>query len=151
AAVVGAVTLGVAACTTADHSPGSSTTAGTAGTAGSAAPSATSPPRRPIQTPPAAQAQPSPRTTVSPGSRPRTGTNEGPAVGAGRFRWGVWRGPSPTAAAGASTSVPSTHPAAPPHDTAQQWNTAVWVTQSTYPSTPGKGTAYVYGHACHYH
>ncbi|MBO0885243.1 MAG: class F sortase, partial [Mycobacterium sp.] len=39
----------------------------------------------------------------------------------------------------------------PPHNTAQQWNTAAWVEQSTYPATPAKGTTYVYGHACHYH
>ena len=50
-----------------------------------------------------------------------------------------------------SISVSSNQPVDPPHETAQQWNTAVWVKQSTYPSTPGKGTAYVYGHACHYH
>ena len=50
-----------------------------------------------------------------------------------------------------SISVASNEPVDPPHDTAEQWNTAVWVKQSTYPSTPDKGTTYVYGHACHYH
>jgi LPXTG-site transpeptidase (sortase) family protein len=50
-----------------------------------------------------------------------------------------------------SISVASNEPVDPPHDTAEQWNTAAWVKQSTYPSTPDKGTTYVYGHACHYH
>ena len=48
-------------------------------------------------------------------------------------------------------SVASNEPVDPPHQTAAQWNTAVWVEQSTYPSTPANGTTYVYGHACHYH
>jgi hypothetical protein len=48
-------------------------------------------------------------------------------------------------------SVASNEPVDPPHQTAAEWNTAVWVEQSTYPSTPANGTAYVYGHACHYH
>lgn len=51
----------------------------------------------------------------------------------------------------APISVASNEPVDPPHETAEQWNTAAWVEQSTYPSTPGKGTSYVYGHACHYH
>jgi LPXTG-site transpeptidase (sortase) family protein len=51
----------------------------------------------------------------------------------------------------APLSVSSNEPVDPPHQTAEQWNTAAWVEQSTYPSTPGKGTTYVYGHACHYH
>lgn len=51
----------------------------------------------------------------------------------------------------ASISVSSHQPVDPPHETAKQWDTAVWVKESTYPSTPSKGTTYVYGHACHYH
>ncbi len=51
----------------------------------------------------------------------------------------------------APISVSSNEPVDPPHETAEQWNTAAWVEQSTYPSTPDKGTSYVYGHACHYH
>jgi LPXTG-site transpeptidase (sortase) family protein len=51
----------------------------------------------------------------------------------------------------APIDVSSNEPVDPPHETAAQWNTAAWVEQSTYPSTPGKGTTYVYGHACHYH
>jgi hypothetical protein len=38
----------------------------------------------------------------------------------------------------------------PPHDTMRQWNTAAWIAQSTYPAEPGRGTAYIYGHACQY-
>jgi LPXTG-site transpeptidase (sortase) family protein len=51
----------------------------------------------------------------------------------------------------APISVASHEPVDPPHDTAEQWNTAAWVEQSTNPSTPGEGTTYVYGHACHHH
>lgn len=51
----------------------------------------------------------------------------------------------------APISVASNEVVDPPHDTAQQWNTAAWVQQSTYLTTPAKGTSYVYGHACHYH
>jgi LPXTG-site transpeptidase (sortase) family protein len=51
----------------------------------------------------------------------------------------------------APISVSSNEPVDPPHGSAEQWNTAAWVEQSAYPSTPGKGTSYVYGHACHYH
>jgi LPXTG-site transpeptidase (sortase) family protein len=51
----------------------------------------------------------------------------------------------------APISVSSSEPVDPPHQTAEQWNTAAWVEQSTYPSAPSKGTTYVYGHACHYH
>ncbi len=51
----------------------------------------------------------------------------------------------------APISVSSNEPVDPPHQTAEQWNTAAWVQQSTHPSTPDKGTTYVYGHACHYH
>jgi LPXTG-site transpeptidase (sortase) family protein len=48
-------------------------------------------------------------------------------------------------------SVASNQPVDPPHETAAEWNTAVWVKQTTYPSTPAKGTTYIYGHACHHH
>jgi LPXTG-site transpeptidase (sortase) family protein len=50
-----------------------------------------------------------------------------------------------------SISVASNEPVDAPHNTAQQWNTAVWVKQSSYPSAPSNGTSYVYGHACHHH
>ncbi len=42
-------------------------------------------------------------------------------------------------------------PIDPPHATAQEWQTAAWITQSAYPSAPSTGTTYIYGHACHYH
>ena len=48
-------------------------------------------------------------------------------------------------------SVASNEPVDPPHGTAAEWNTAVWVKQSAYPSAPSSGTSYIYGHACHYH
>lgn len=48
-------------------------------------------------------------------------------------------------------SVGSSEVVDPPHSTAQEWNTAVWVRQSAYPSASSGGTSYVYGHACHYH
>jgi LPXTG-site transpeptidase (sortase) family protein len=50
-----------------------------------------------------------------------------------------------------SISVASNEPVDAPHNTAQQWNTAVWVKQSSYPSAASNGTSYVYGHACHHH
>jgi len=51
----------------------------------------------------------------------------------------------------APISVGSNEVVDPPHSTAQEWNTAVWVRQSAYPSASSAGTSYVYGHACHYH
>jgi LPXTG-site transpeptidase (sortase) family protein len=51
----------------------------------------------------------------------------------------------------AAISVASNQPVDPPHATAEQWNTAVWVKQSSFPSASSTGTSYVYGHACHYH
>lgn len=45
----------------------------------------------------------------------------------------------------------SADPIDPPHDTAQDWLTVAWITQSAYPSAPSAGTSYIYGHACHYH
>jgi len=50
-----------------------------------------------------------------------------------------------------SISVASNEPVDAPHNTAEQWNTAVWVKQSSYPSAASNGTSYVYGHACHHH
>jgi hypothetical protein len=32
-----------------------------------------------------------------------------------------------------------------------QWDTAVWLEQASFPTAPGAGTVYVYGHACHHH
>jgi LPXTG-site transpeptidase (sortase) family protein len=50
-----------------------------------------------------------------------------------------------------SISVASNQPVDPPHSTAAEWNTAVWVQQSAYPSAQSAGTSYIYGHACHHH
>ncbi len=50
-----------------------------------------------------------------------------------------------------SISVASHESVDPPHETAAEWNTAVWVKQSSYPAAPSKGTSYIYGHACHHH
>jgi hypothetical protein len=50
-----------------------------------------------------------------------------------------------------SISVASHEPVDTPHNTPEQWNTAFWVVESSYPSARSKGTTYVYGHACHYH
>ncbi|MEO8750975.1 MAG: hypothetical protein ABI384_11300, partial [Allobranchiibius sp.] len=48
-------------------------------------------------------------------------------------------------------SVASNTPVDTPHNTAEQWKTAAWVKQSSYPSRSSNGTSYVYGHACHHH
>lgn len=48
----------------------------------------------------------------------------------------------------APLSVASHQPVDPPHNTTQQWNTAAWIIQSTNPTQPSEGTAYIYGHAC---
>jgi LPXTG-site transpeptidase (sortase) family protein len=50
-----------------------------------------------------------------------------------------------------SISVASNQPVDPPHNTDEEWSTAVWVEQSTYPGANSKGTSYIYGHACHHH
>jgi LPXTG-site transpeptidase (sortase) family protein len=47
--------------------------------------------------------------------------------------------------------VKSGEPVDPPHDTAQEWLTAVWIRASPYPASPSSGTTYIYGHACLHH
>lgn len=43
-------------------------------------------------------------------------------------------------------------PIDPPHGTAQQWRTAAWIEQSSYPTAAATGgPSYIYGHACHHH
>ncbi len=42
-------------------------------------------------------------------------------------------------------------PIDPPHETAQEWNTAAWIEQSAYPASPATGPSYIYGHACRHH
>jgi hypothetical protein len=47
--------------------------------------------------------------------------------------------------------VASGEPVQPPEGSPAQWNTAVWVQASAYPSATAHATTYVYGHACHHH
>ncbi len=47
--------------------------------------------------------------------------------------------------------VASGEPVDPPHGTAAEWNTAVFVRAAAYPAAPSTGTTYVYGHACRWH
>lgn len=67
------------------------------------------------------------------------------------FRLVVYQRAGLMATGVAPISVGSYQPVDPPHATPQQWATAVWVQQSTYPANPQHGTAYIYGHACHHH
>ena len=130
-AVVGAVTLAVTACTTADQgsrsrSPDTFALPTAAGTPTGPSPTGADP--RPAGTGAAHVADRSgPFTLVV-------------TMRSGTIRTNV-----------APLSVSSNEPVDPPHNTAAQWNTAAWIEQSTYPSMPGKGTAYVYAHACHHH
>ncbi|MBO0810269.1 MAG: class F sortase [Actinobacteria bacterium] len=48
----------------------------------------------------------------------------------------------------APLSAASHQPVDPPKATVRQLDTADWIVQSTYPARPGRGTAYIYGHAC---
>jgi LPXTG-site transpeptidase (sortase) family protein len=67
------------------------------------------------------------------------------------FSVAVTTSSGPISANVAPISVASNEPVDPPHSTAAEWNTAVWVKQSAYPSVQSTGTSYIYGHACHYH
>ena len=67
------------------------------------------------------------------------------------FTVAVTTSSGPISANVAPISVASNQPVDPPHGTAAEWNTAVWVRQSAYPSAHSTGTSYIYGHACHYH
>jgi hypothetical protein len=99
-----------------------------------------------------------PRTTST---RPSTAESHSPATPqttnsarpahAGAFRLAVQTRSGDISADVSSISVASNEPVDPPHNTAAQWNTAVWVQQSSYPSAHSAGTSYVYGHACHHH
>ncbi len=51
----------------------------------------------------------------------------------------------------APLSVASHQLVDPPHNTAQQWDTAAWIVQAAYPAAESTGTTYIYGHACHHH
>lgn len=78
-------------------------------------------------------------------SRPAATGSEGP------FSVVIQTSSEPISAQVDSISVASNQPVDPPHSTAKQWDTAVWVKESTYPSGASIGTSYVYGHACHHH
>ena len=70
---------------------------------------------------------------------------------AGSFTVAVTTSSGPIFANVVPISVASNQPVDPPHTTAAEWSTAVWVRQSAYPSAQSTGTSYIYGHACHYH
>jgi LPXTG-site transpeptidase (sortase) family protein len=101
------------------------------------------------------QAVPRPSTTKKkPESKPtRQSQSRGqpPRAAGTAFSLTISTGTGAIRAAVAPISVASNQPVDPPHETAAQWNTAAWVTQSAYPSAHSRGTSYVYGHACHYH
>jgi LPXTG-site transpeptidase (sortase) family protein len=101
------------------------------------------------------RAVPRPSTTKSPKSKPTRQSQSrsqplAPAPGTA-FSLTISTGTGAIRAAVAPISAASNQPVDPPHETAAQWNTAAWVTQSAYPSAHSRGTSYVYGHACHYH
>lgn len=125
--VVGAAGLVAAAFTAGDSRPGN-----TGRAASPTAPSSTTVPVRP----PTRAAPPRPRSSSSASSP---------------FTLAVTMRSGQISTKVDAISVASNEPVDPPHDTAAEWNTAAWVKQSTHPSTPAKGTTYVYGHACHYH
>jgi LPXTG-site transpeptidase (sortase) family protein len=89
-------------------------------------------------------------TTATRHATPPT-TNSARPAGAGAFRLAVQINSGEISADVSPMSVASNEPVDPPHSTAAQWNTAVWVQQSSYPSARSAGTSYVYGHACHHH
>lgn len=147
-AVVGAVVaVGVAACTTVHDGRGTDSSGGSvplphpASVSVSGLPSAEATHRAPGPT----------RHPVESAQRPAGPTATREPATAGTFKLVVTMRSGIITADIGSISVSSNEPVDPPHETAEQWNTAVWVRQSTYPSTPGEGTTYVYGHACHYH
>jgi LPXTG-site transpeptidase (sortase) family protein len=100
-------------------------------------------------TPPQARTTPVRPGTATP--HPATTTPATPRSAGAVFSLVVTTHSGDISANVASISVASNEPVDPPHNTARQWNTAVWVKQSSYPSAASHGTSYVYGHACHHH
>jgi Sortase domain len=96
--------------------------------------------------PPATRQAPSPAA----GTATSTGTPGAPSSG-GVFSLVVTTRSGEISTNVAALSVASNQPVDPPHATPEQWNTAVWVKQSSFPSARSDGTSYVYGHACHHH
>jgi hypothetical protein len=115
------------------------------------------PPAPALRTPPtwpssAASYSPEARNDPTIPTQPATPTTDSAGrVVAGAFFLTVQTHSGDISADVSPISVASNEPVDPPHYTAAQWNTAVWVRQSSYPSAPSAGTSYVYGHACHYH
>jgi LPXTG-site transpeptidase (sortase) family protein len=92
------------------------------------------------------------KTPTKPAAPAAPPTNTAPAPSADAvFSLVVTTQSGDIAASVDSISVASNEPVDAPHNTAEQWNTAVWVKQSSYPSAASNGTSYVYGHACHHH
>src|SRR5436190_6740442 len=98
--------------------------------------------------PRATPTRPRTATSHSPAARnaPTTPGRSAPRVGARAFGRPVQTHSGDISANISPISVASNEPVDPPHSTAAQWNTAVWVQQSSYPSAPSAGTSYVYGH-----
>lgn len=101
----------------------------------------------------------------SPAARPRTPTSTpapsvpaagdlaeiAPAPGAPPFRLTVHTAAGDVTARVVGLAVAGGEPVDPPHATAQEWATAVFVENAAYPASPSTGTTYVYGHACRTH
>jgi LPXTG-site transpeptidase (sortase) family protein len=154
-AVVGAaVAFGAAACVSARDGQGAAGRGVPAAISSAASlpdagrPPATAQPRPRDPTPRPTRSAQQPTSASQP--RPGQATTHEPATSRA-FTLVVAMGSGAITVNVGSISVASHEPVDPPHDTAEQWNTAAWVEQSTSPSTPGEGTTYVYGHACHHH
>jgi hypothetical protein len=102
--------------------------------------------RGPVSSAPPA---PSPRTTAA--HAPASPSTPHVSATSGQFSLVVETDAGDIAATVGAIDVTSNQPVDPPHSTDAEWNTAVWVRQSVYPSPASGGTSYVYGHACHYH
>lgn len=90
-----------------------------------------------------------PQSTTPPTNRPMH--HHRSHASSGRFRLMIHTPAVTIDAAVAPLSVESHQPVDPPHHTAKQWLTAAWISESTFPDLPKRGTSYIYGHACHYH
>ncbi len=121
---------------------------GTAPTGGDAGPSGTS---GPSGLPPGSGGASVPSSTPPGTTGSLSAAAVPPSVTARGFTLVVHTARGAIPARVARMSVASNEPVDPPHATPEQWDTAVWVVQSAYPSAASGGTTYVYGHACHYH
>ncbi len=105
---------------------------------------------RQVAAPQPATSPPTPPATAA-ATPSKTAAAPAPSANADSFSLVVRTQSGDIAAQVESISVASNQPVDAPHNTAAQWNTAVWVKQSSYPSAASNGTSYVYGHACHHH